>query len=115
MDHEKTQQKKFICVQVKVDEKYFYLFDSQRRKRDSKTAEASDYIDRLPILLVWKSGFLRLLPNDFISMIKTTVENQTWPNSIIDHNRDFTVHGAGAKSSEDMTIRVAQLILRNQG
>lgn len=113
MDNEKTQLKSFICVQIEIDNKYVYLFESQRRVRDQQTTLGSIYLDSLPVLLIWTNGFSKVVPNDFLEMIKATVKNQTWPTSIVDFNRDYTVHGAGAKSSEDMTIRVAQLIHRN--
>jgi hypothetical protein len=113
MDNDKTQLKSFICVQIEIDSKYIYLFESQRRVRDQQTTQGSIYLDSLPVLLVWANGFSEVIPNDFLDMIKATVKNQTWPTSITGFNRDYTVHGAGAKLSEDMAVRVAQLIHRN--
>ena len=90
-----------------------YLFESQRRFHAQQLDSQSIYIDRLPILLVWGNGFVEKTPNAFLDMIRATVKNTTWPLKIEGFNRDYTIHGAGVKTSEEMSIRIAQLIFRN--
>lgn len=109
MDEYKTQLKSFMCVQITIDDKYLYLFESERRM---STSSELSYKDKLPILLVWADGYVEKLPDDFLAMIKQTVKNKTWPNHIEGLNRDYTVHGLGAETSEDMAVRVAQLIFK---
>lgn len=114
-DIAKLKRRRFLCVQIGVGGRYVYLFEAQRRLKDkSPPANQSPYKEDLPFLLLHAPGFEEVESNDFLPMIVQTVKNKTWPNdNSIGFHRDFAVHGHGVKSIDELSTRVAQLVLRN--
>lgn len=116
-DEYRLDRRQFICVQIKVSGRYVYLFESQRRlkKLPPTKAGSSAFKEDMPILLLRASGFEEILGDDFLPMIEQTIINKTWPNedALGGYVRDYTVHGQGVQSTDELCTRVAQLIFRN--
>lgn len=116
MDKEKTIRRRFIAVMIEINDKYLYLFEAQRRLKDTPPSDnQSPYKENLPILLLYKMGYSQCLNQDFSEVLTRTVIKETWPNQdeITHFVRDHTVHGLGAQSIDEMTSRVLDLITRN--
>ncbi|MDT4332975.1 hypothetical protein RPD76_23945 [Methylomonas sp. MV1] len=117
MDKDKFIRRKFLCVEINVDKRYLYIFEAQRRLRDTPPADekSSPYKEDLPILLLRGIGYEEVLGDDFIEILKLTVKNETWPDgSDLTHFvKDYTVHGMGAQSVHAVVVRILELIDRN--
>lgn len=114
LDDEKFLRRSFMCVQVRINNKYLYLFEAQRRLRTPGPGDqAQTYKEELPVLLVYSLGLIEVKADDFLEMIKQTVIEKTWPSLITGLKRDYTIHGMGAVNIDDMAARIGQLIARN--
>lgn len=114
LDEKKKNRRSFMCVEVQIEGKYFYLFEAERRLRpEGPTSKDQPYKEELPVLLVWNPGFIQVQSGDFLKMIENTVIEKTWPSYITGFRRDSTIHGMGAFTIADMSARVEQLLLRN--
>ncbi len=123
MDGEQTVPRSYICVEVsfadaKLGKEFVYLFEAQRRPRESNEAgKAAGYKEQLPILLLKAIDGQQVEPKDFQPMIKATVVKKTWPSQSELHSfvRDETMHGMGAQTVAAVSARVRELIDRNLG
>lgn len=118
MDWTKQEPRRFICVRICASERYFYLFEAQRRLREPpppSNSGISPYKEDMPIMVLTKQGHEEILEDDFLPMIKQTVVNTTWPSEsqLGDYIKQAIHHGKGVQSVNDMCARVAQSISQN--
>lgn len=117
MDKKKLIRRKFLCVEININKRYLYIFEAQRRLRDTPPPDkkSSLYKEDLPILLLRGIGYEEILEDDFIEILKLTVKKETWPDSsdLTQFIKDYTVHGMGAQSVHEVMVRVLDLITRN--
>lgn len=109
MDDIRKNRKRLICVEVKIDGRYFYMLEAERRL-DIKITSG-----KLPILLLHRAGYTQASAEDFSEMLILTVNNGTWPQQqeVSSFTRDFTVHGMGAESAADIAQRLVEMVKRN--
>jgi hypothetical protein len=107
MDKKKTVRKRLICAEIEISDRYFYLFEAQRR--------TDTIVNRLPILLLHRPGYEKVDSEEFLPMLIDTVINKTWPSQdyIVHFKRDTTPHGKGAQSPKDIARRIVEMVKRN--
>lgn len=100
MNSKRTIRKRFICAEIEVGNRYFYLFEAERRPDTTN--------HRLSILLIYRPDYQQVDGKDFSPMLEKTVDNGGWPSQIglPDFRRDDISHGKGAKSASDTTKRI---------
>ena len=117
LDKKKLVPKVFIAVEININNQYLYLFEAQRRLKETMddNKKSSPYKENMSILLLYKSGYPQCTGQDFTNMIKKTVVNKTWPNKaqLPDFTRDYTVHGHGAQTTDILASRITDLINKN--
>jgi hypothetical protein len=118
MNDLRTIRRQVIGVEVQLDGKFVYLFEAQRRVRQSgaSTIGRNPYVETLPVLLLLRPNWEPVDgPEDFVQMLEDTVskESKTWPTEIAGFSRDSIDHGKGVDSPEAFAKRVEIVILRN--
>ena len=112
-DKEKELRRRFICYEIRVSGRFGYLFEAESRVRVSKDGQPSSK-DEMSILFLRRPGFEQCLETDFVGFLRDTVSFGGWcsKNSSNDFVRHYTVHGAGAQSVDDISVRIIHLIER---
>ena len=117
MDKEKLIGRRFLCAEIQVEGRYFYLFEAQRRLRDTSSLVKGQslYKEDLPILLLRGAEHGQYIGVDFLPFMKLAVTKETWPaqDELKGFVRDYTVHGLGAQSVDEITSRIVDLVMRN--
>lgn len=111
MDALKKVSRQFVCVQVCVDGQYVYLFEAQRRSRDSLPTKSNQSLfkEEMPILLLCKPGYEEIEGNDFLPIIEQTVKNKTWPSE--DELNGYVRSDVGARTA----VSIKHLIQKSLG
>lgn len=105
VDRARTGRKRLLCVEIKIDDLHFYLFEAQRR--------ADTESEKLSTLLLYRPTYEKVDGKDFSSMVIETVNKKTWPSALEGFMRDATSHESGAKSEADLADRIVGMVKRN--
>ena len=95
---------------------FMYLFEAQRRLRESNDSKKIDYKEKMPVLLVHKNDFQQLISKDFSDFLENTVKKRTWDSENSNGAAlkfDRSMHSLSKEAEDDMQNRIIELIQRN--
>lgn len=114
MDDKREKRRRFICVEILASGRFYYIFESQRRLHEPPPTDGTTpFKDFLPILLLHAPGYEKVLPDDFVNVIKNTVIRTTWPKAtdlgiFVRHD---IAHGDYKQATvDDLRAKMEQLI-----
>jgi hypothetical protein len=106
LDKEKTQRRRLICAQVQTYGRTAYLLEAERRLN-----EQSEYMEELPILMVWRGDLDKVSRGTLEALLTMTVKNpsKTWPKDIssLSLERKKIEHGK-ARNVRDLVERISR-------
>jgi hypothetical protein len=110
MDKDKTIRRRLVCAQVQDKGRFVYVLESERRLNSN-----GQYMEELPMLVVWQRLNRRADPRLLKSVLELTVENpsKTWPQTLtqLQLERDAVEHGK-VREVEGLASRLVACINR---
>ena len=113
MDKDKNILRLLICYEIKINNQFLYLFETQRRLKDIKSKNnKSPYKEILPMLLVSKHNYSKCECHDFQSFIRSTIRNKSWSKrNCFSQFKQHHIHHS-LNNIDNMTSKIQKLILK---
>lgn len=108
LNREKTRRRRLICARVEVSGRVAYLLEAERRVN-----EQGQYMEELPILMVWTTDYQTIFRSTFEKLLTMTVENpsKTWPKDVSSLNLDRKrIEHGKARNVRDLMDRVGRYV-----